>query len=148
MHPYHALTMRKSSAAPTPAPSPSLNVSAETLLTGVGATQATASFTLNSDGSTTGADTFSPGSWITPVGGSYGSSYWAIVTLTTGTVTTGTTGSRVAIGTGIGWTVTTTGTSSFRRKFVEGTIQIWNAASGGTMVASGTFYLNAEVDNT
>lgn len=148
MHPYHALTMRKSTSAPTPAPSPSLNVSAETTLTGVGSEQATASFYLNSDGSCSGGYAFNPGSWITPVGGSYGSSYWAIVTLTSGTVTTGTTGSRVAIGTGIGWELTTTGVNVFRSKTASGTIQIWNAASGGTMVASGPFNLFAQVDNT
>lgn len=148
MHPYFALMLGKSASAPTPAPLPGLNVSAETVLYNVGSDQATASFYLNSDGSCTGEISFNPGSWITPVGGSYGGSYWAIVTLTSGTVTTGTTGSRVAIGTGIGWTVVTSGTGAIRTKQAIGTIQIWNAASGGTMVASGTFNLSAQVDNT
>lgn len=148
MHPYHALTMRKSTAAPTPTPPPTFDVTAETYLTDVGATQATASFSLNSDGSCSGATSFDPGSWITPVGGSYGGSYWVIVTLSSGTVSTGTTGSRVAIGSGVTWTVTTIGTGFVRLREVVGTIQIWNAASGGTMVASGSFYMAAGVDNS
>lgn len=148
MHPYYALMLGKSASVPTPTPPPGLNVSAETTLNGVGSDQATASFYLNSDGSCAGGYAFSPGSWITPVGGSYGGSYWAIVTITSGAVTSGTTGSRVAIGTGIGWEVTTTGIGIIRNKSAAGTIQIWDAASGGNMVASGSFSLFAQVDNS
>lgn len=148
MRPYAALQFPKSVAAAAPAIPATLNASAENFLFGVGATQATASFSLNADGSTGGADTFSPGAWITPVGGSYGSSYWVIVTLSSGTVTSGTTGSRVALTSGQTWTVTTTGTGVVRTKSVSGTIQIWNASVAGTMLASGTFDLTASVDNT
>jgi hypothetical protein len=148
MRPYAAFQYPKSVSPPAPAIPPTLNASAEQFLFGVGATQATASFSVNADGSCGGADTFSPGSWITPVGGSYGSSYWVIVTLSSGTVTTGTTGSRVALTSGQTWTVTTTGTGVVRTKSVSGTIQIWNAATLGTMLASGTFDMTASVDNT
>jgi hypothetical protein len=148
MRPYQAFQFPKSTAAAAPAIPSTINASAETQLFSVGATQATASFSVNADGSCGGADTFSPGSWITPVGGSYGGSYWVKVDITTGSVTTGTTGSRVALTSGATWTVTTTGSFVVRNKTATGTIEIWDAAAAGTMVASGTFSLNANVDNT
>lgn len=145
MHPYHALTMRKSASAPAPTIPPTFNVRAITALEEGSQLQPTASYSINSDGSCVGSTEYSPGSWITPVGGSYGSSYWVIVTLTTGTVTSGTTGSRVQIGTGKTWTCTTTGAGAFREKSAFGTIEIWDAASGGNKVASGTFEIIAQV---
>ena len=148
MRPYSAFQFPKSTAAAAPAIPATLNALAETYLTGVGATQATASFSVNADGSCGGADTFSPGSWITPVGGSYGGSYWVKVDITSGSVTTGTTGSRVALTSGATWTVVTTGSGLVRFKVATGTIEIWNAAAAGTLMASGTFSLSAEVDNT
>lgn len=148
MRPYQAFQFPKSTAAAAPAIPATLNALAETYLTGVGATQATASFSVNADGSCGGADTFSPGSWITPVGGSYGGSYWVKVDITSGSVTTGTTGSRVALTSGATWTVVTTGSGLVRFKVATGTIEIWNAAAAGTLMASGTFSLSATVDNS
>ena len=148
MRPYQALQFPKSVSPPAPAIPPTLNVSAETFLTGVGGTQATASLSVNADGSIGGADYFDPGSWITPVGGSYGSSYWVRVDITSGSVTTGTTGSRVALTSGATWTVVTTGAGLIRFKAATGTIEIWNAAAAGTLMASGTFSLSATVDNS
>ena len=148
MRPYSAFQFPKSTAAAAPAIPATLNALAETTLFGAGATQATASFSVNADGSCGGADTFSPGSWITPVGGSYGGSYWVKVDITSGSVTTGTTGSRVALTSGATWTVVTTGSGLVRFKVATGTIEIWNAAAAGTLMASGTFSLSAEVDNT
>lgn len=148
MRPYSAFQFPKSTAAAAPAIPATLNASAEQFLFGVGSSQATASFSVNADGSCGGADTFSPGSWITPVGGSYGGSYWVKVDITSGSVTTGTTGSRVALTSGATWTVTTTGTGIVRNKTATGTIEIWDAAAAGNLKASGTFSIAAEVDNT
>lgn len=145
MHPYYVLTMRKSASAPAPSAPPSFNVSATTMSVSEFG-QAMARFTINSDGSCTADRRGSPSAWITPVGGSYGSSYWVIVAITSGAVTTGTVGSRVAVGTGVSWSVSTTGTGVLRQAEAVGTIEIWNAATGGTMVASGSFSLFAEVD--
>ena len=145
MRPYQAFQFPKSTAAAAPAIPATLNASADANEAEGYPSQVTASFSLNADGSTGGAYSFSPGSWITPVGGSYGGSYWVIVTLTSGTVTTGTTGSRVSLSSGQTWTVTTTGGGAFREKAVSGTIQIWDAAAAGNMKASGTFDLVASV---
>lgn len=148
MRPYRAFQFPKSVSPPAPAIPATLNASAETYLYAVGGTQATASFSINADGSCGGADTFSPGSWITPVGGSYGGSYWVKVDITSGSVTTGTTGSRVALTSGATWTVVTTGSGLVRFKTATGTIEIWDAAAAGNLKASGTFSLTANVDNT
>ena len=146
MRPYQAFQFPKSVSPPAPVIPPTLDANATSIEEFGYPLQVTASFSLNADGSTGGAYEYSPGSWITPVGGSYGSSYWVIVTITTGSVTTGTTGSRVALTSGQTWTVTTTGTGASRAKSAYGTIQIWDAASGGNMKASGTFNLTAGVD--
>jgi hypothetical protein len=148
MRPYAAFQFPKSVSPPAPAIPATLNASAETYLTGVGATQATASLSVNADGSIGGADSFDPGSWITPVGGSYGGSYWVRVDITSGSVTSGTTGSRVALTSGATWTVVTTGAGLVRFKVATGTIEIWDAASLGNLKASGTFSLSATVDNS
>jgi len=148
MRPYSAFQFPKSTAAAAPAIPATLNASAETVQWDSTGIQATASFSLASDGSCGGADTFSPGSWITPVGGSYGGSYWAKVDITTGSVTTGTTGSRVALTSGATWTVTTTGAGAVRTKSASGTIEIWDAAAAGNLKASGTFSLSAEALNS
>lgn len=75
-----------------------------------------------------------------------GSSFWAIVTLTSGTLSSGTSGSRVSLAGGQMWSVTTTGTAQIRSKSAVGTVQIWDAASGGNMVSSGTFSLLATME--
>jgi hypothetical protein len=147
MRPYQAFQFPKSTAAAAPAIPATLNAEASTFLFDAGTTQATASFSVNADGSCGGAESYSPGSWITPVGGSYGSSYWVRVDITSGSVTTGTTGSRVALTSGATWTVTTIGTGAIRSKTASGTIEIWDAAAAGNLKASGTFNITAEVDN-
>ena len=148
MRPFYVLTSRTSASAPTANIPATLNASASKSGRFMDDEQITARFSLNADGSCSIDASGNPGSWATPVGGAYGSSYWAIITLTAGTMTTGTTGARVSLATGYAWTVTTSGYAEIRKNTVSGTIQIWNAASGGTMVASGTFYMYAEVDNS
>jgi hypothetical protein len=75
-----------------------------------------------------------------------GSSFWAIVTLTSGSLSSGTSGSRVSLADGQMWSVTTTGTAAIRNKSAVGTIELWDAASGGNMVSSGTFSLSATME--
>ena len=124
-----------------------LNVLAEVIATNVGSDQATASFSLNSDGTAT-AINGSPSYWYDPITAGIGASYWAIVTITSGSVTSGTVGSRVQLTAGHTWTCTTTGSRAVRRNFAEGTIEIYDAATLGNLIASGTFLVSAEVDNT
>jgi hypothetical protein len=102
--------------------------------------QVTCSVSLNSNGTISGDIS---GAWFATQTAGIGSSYWAIVTLTTGTVTTGTTASRVSLAAGHTWSVVTTGSGSIRVKNAVGTIQIWDAASGGNMVSSGIFTIEA-----
>jgi len=113
-----------------------------------GSTQATAYVSLNSDGTCTVFNVGGPAYWYDPVTASIGNSYWAIVTITSGAVTSGTVGSRVQIDTGKTWACTTFGTSSLREEYATGTLQIWDAASGGNKVGEWTLDLYAVVDNT
>lgn len=147
MRPFYVLTSRTSASAPTAAIPATLNASASKFGRFLDDEQVTARFSLNADGSCSIDEFGNPGAWATPIGGAYGSSYWAIVTLTAGTLSSGTVGARVSLATGYAWTITTTGYADIRKNTASGTIQIWDAASAGTMVASGTFYIYAEVDN-
>ena len=105
--------------------------------------QVTATLAMNSNGTVTRDGTSGATAWHYAPAAGLGSSYWALVTITNGTVTTGTVGSRVSLATGHTWTATTTGSSDTRLKECSGTFQIWDAASGGNMVSSGTFGLSA-----
>lgn len=127
-----------------------LNIAADRGIASVaGSTvQATVSVTLNGDGTITYAGTGSPGSWHTDPAAGLGASFWAIVTISSGSVTTGTVGSRVALTSGQAWTVTTTGTDSVRTKTAVGTIELWDAAAAGNKVSEGTFSLLAQVQAT
>lgn len=107
-------------------------------------TQVTASASFNPDGTVTLDGVGHPGAWHTAPAAGLGSSYWAIVTLTSGSVTSGTTGARVSLATGHAWVTTTSGTGTNRTKSAIGTIEIWDAASGGNMVSTGTFEMRAQ----
>lgn len=124
------------------------NIYAEKGLMGVGSTQATVSFSMNSDGTCTASEFGSPAYWYDPITTGIGASYWVIVTVTSGTVSSGNVGSRVSLSSGQTWTATTIGTAMSRSRIVEGTVQIWDASTGGNKVAEGTFYLEASVDNS
>jgi hypothetical protein len=125
-----------------------LNVEAyTTIVTNVGdPIQATASVSLNSNGTVTVYAYGDGSAWHNIPAAGLGASYWAIVTLTTGTLTSGTSGSRVSLTAGQTWSVTTAGSSTVRTKSAVGTIQIWDAASAGNMVSSGTFELYATIE--
>jgi hypothetical protein len=118
-----------------------------TIVTTVGSTvQSTASIALNSDGTITIYAYGEGSAWHNIPTAGLGSSYWAIVTLTSGSLTSGTAGSRVSLASGQTWSISTTGTSTVRTKNAVGTIQLWDAAVAGTMVSSGTFELAATVE--
>lgn len=125
-----------------------IDASAFTELYGVGTDQATASFSLNSDGTATASNDGSPAFWYDPITAAIGNSYWAIVTITAGSVTSGTVGSRVQLTAGHTWTVVTTGSGLVRTKVATGTIAIYDASVGGNLLASGSFSLSATVDNS
>lgn len=131
------------------APLSSFNVSAKTLKTVVTTStdQSTASLSFNSDGTVTGTESnLGAGTWHSNPAAGLGTSYWVIVTITSGAVTSGTVGSRVQLTGGTSWTATTTGTATRRIKSVVGTFELWDAASGGNMVSSGTLTLDAQVE--
>ena len=127
-----------------------VNISADTtILSSVtSTTQATASISINSDGTTTIATYGSNPAWHNAPAAGVGASFWVIITLTSGGVTTGTVGSRVQLTNGTSWTCVTTGSGAIRTKSAIGTLEIWDAASGGNMVSSGTFSLTASVEAT
>ena len=108
-------------------------------------TQLTAAVSLNSDGTITLDGVGSPGTWHNTPAAGLGASFWVIVTLSSGSLTSGTAGSRVALTAGQTFSVTTTGSGTSRIKSAVGTIQIWDAAAAGNMVSSGTFELRAQV---
>ena len=115
----------------------------------VGSTvQASANIILISDG-TMSVYAFGDGAaWHNTPAAGVGSSFWVIVSLTSGSLTSGTIDSRLSLAVGQSWSVSTSGTGSIRTKNALGTIQIWDAASGGNMVSSGTFKLEAIVEAT
>ncbi len=126
-----------------------VNLSATTtILTAVTdtVTQATASISVNPDGTCTAYYYGDAPAWHNAPAAGLGASFWALVALTTGSVTSGTVGSRVQLTNGHTWTAVTTGSGAIRTKTVAGTFEIWDAASGGNMVSSGTFALNASVE--
>ncbi len=133
-----------------------------TFLVGVGASQATASFQFVGDGTVyplnssfydptnSGSNSGVTGTdWYLPTTTSIGSSYWLeMLSPSVGTFTAGTTGSRVAISGNPNYTCTTTGGTITRQKYVKADFKIWDSASGGTQVGSGTITLSASVDNS
>lgn len=124
----------------------SASATARTLVRG--SSQAYASISLNSDGTCTVFKTGGPAYWHDPVTASIGNSYWAIVTVSAGALTSGTVGSRVQIGTGKTWACQTSGIYALREEYAIGSLEIWDAASGGNKVATWDFEIEAVVDNT
>lgn len=108
--------------------------------------QATATVTVNGDGTITATqNNLASGQWHTNPASGLGASYWIILTPSSGTLTSGTSGSRVQLTNGTTWTAATSGTGSLRRNQFIGVFQIWDAASAGNMVSTGTMTIEAEV---
>ena len=110
--------------------------------------QATANIILISDGTMSVYAYGDGATWHNVPAPNVGASFWVIVTITSGSVSNGTVGTREPLTLGQTWSVTTTGTGDVRTKSALGTIQIWDAASGGNMVSSGTFKLEAVMEAT
>lgn len=124
------------------------NFSDSQLLAGVGSSQATASIEFQTNGTVIGANDAQP-NWFDPTTIGIGSSYWLLVNApTVGAFTSGTTGSRLALSSTQLYSVTTSGAGAVRTQEAQATYEIWNAASGGSQVGSGTIILYAEVDNS
>lgn len=131
------------------APISAFNIGAQSILvtSATSSEQATASLFMNSNGTITATNTnLGSGAWHSNPADGLGVSYWVIVNITSGAVSTGTTGSRVQLTSGTGWTAVTAGTASLRRKYIVGTFEIWDAATLGNMVSSGTFTMDAQVE--
>ena len=105
--------------------------------------QATATLAMNSDGTVTRDGTLGSTAWHFAPAAGLGASFWALVTLASGAVTTGTVGSRVQLTNGQVWTVTTVGTARERLASANGTYEVWDAASGGNLVSSGPLIISA-----
>lgn len=128
----------------------------------VGTAQATAVLTFKPDGSVSSfSDPFydpdnndidngvTGPNYYDPPSSGIGAGYWLLVkTPASGTFTSGTVGTRQQMNVDRQYTATTTGTTTFRKKYVRADFEIWTAATGGTLVSSGTITLTAIVDNT
>lgn len=124
-----------------------LNIYARTETTvqeGSSVTQGYTNVALNSDGTISGNIS---GAWYTTPTAGIGSSYWALVTITSGVLSNGTSGSRVSLATSAWWQVKTSGVATIRVSNVTGTIELWDAASGGNMVSTGSFVLEAYAES-
>jgi hypothetical protein len=131
------------------APLATFNVSAASVIVtqSTSSAQATASAMFNTDGTVTCSVTsLGAGAWHSNPASGLGNSYWVTFTPTTGTVTTGTISTRIQLSANTAWTALTTGTGISRRKYVTGTFEIWDAASAGNMVSTGTLTLDAQVE--
>lgn len=100
---------------------------------------ATATFTLNSNGSRNGG---SGSTWVTPTGSTIISGLFeAFVTVTSGSLTSGTSGSWINLGTTRNWTRQQAGVGSSTCIF---TLQI-RRASSGVVLGTSTVTLQADV---
>lgn len=117
------------------------------ILAGVGATQALSGITFETNGTVTGLNEIQP-NYFDPTTTGIGSSYWLLVTATSGTFTSGTTGSRLQLSSSRAYTCQTTGAGIVRIKGVSASYELWDAASGGNIAGSGSITLYSEVDNT
>jgi len=118
------------------------------LLSQVGPTQATAAITFQTNGTVTGANDPQP-NWFDPTTVGIGNSYWLFVNSpTVGTFDEGSVDTRESLSSSLFYRVTTSGVGAVRTAEAEATYEIWNAASGGSQVGSGTITLYAEVDNS
>jgi len=101
----------------------------------------TASFTLNSNGtcSATAApitdEANYPANWATSTTTGIGSSYWARVTVTSGSLTSGTTGSWVQLSSNTTWSKNTTGTGGATVLF---TLEIASDSGGSNILVTKT----------
>lgn len=126
----------------------SSNFDDNVILYGVGTAQATASIEFQTDGTVVGGN-ISQLNWFSIAQAGIGASYWLLVnTPSSGTFTAGTVGTRQQLNAVRLYTAVTTGTGSVRSKSVTATYEIWNAATAGTQVGTGTIVLTAEVDNS
>jgi len=101
----------------------------------------TASFTLNSNGTCSALaapitdEANYPSNWATPTTTGIGSSYWARVTVTSGTLTSGTTGSWVQLSSNTTWSKNTTGTGGATVLF---TLEIASDSGGSNILVTKT----------
>jgi hypothetical protein len=109
----------------------------------------TATVTVNTDGSITWTKTAGAAwgptpnqyPWFDPVGGTPGNSYWVRATPTSGTWSSGTTGSWLALSSARTWTVSC---SSGASKDIVCTFEIASDAAGATIVGSASFHANVD----
>lgn len=124
MHPLCAVMGK-----PSPVRVPDLSTSDSRV-----ASTAIATFVLNTNGVCTNSPSTAPGNWYSPTTTSIGDSYWARVTVTSGSLSSGTTGSWVQLNTFRDWTRNNAG--------IEGTLsatltlEIATDSGGSNIVAS------------
>lgn len=128
MHPLCAV-MGKPSPEPSPVHVPDLSTSDSRV-----ASTAIASFTLNTDGSCANSPSTAPGNWYSPTTTSIGDNYWARVTVTSGSLFSGTVDSWLQLNTSRTWTRQNTGIDGTLSATI--TLEIASDSGGSTIVAS------------
>ena len=108
----------------------------------VGGTDAVCTVTYNADGTWAAFDDFSTtGNWYAPTTGGVGSGFWIRWTNTSGTLSTGTAGSWLALSTSKSFSVEFTPLSG--SKSCTGTVELATDAGGSNVVASGSVTITA-----
>lgn len=128
MHPLCAV-MGKPSPEPSPVHVPDLSTSDSRV-----ASTAIASFTLNTDGSCANSPSTAPGNWYSPTTTSIGDNYWARVTVTSGSLFSGTVDSWLQLNTFRAWTRQNGGIDGTLSATI--TLEIASDSGGSTIVAS------------
>lgn len=113
-----------------------------TLVTTISQADSTASLTLSAAGTYSGTSGIGSGTWID--GGS-GTDYEARMSVVSGSLTFGTVGSWVSLGSDRVWRVTTT-FNGFQSNTFTGTLEIRLAAAPNTVLASSNVSLTAAVE--
>lgn len=116
-------------------------------ISNAGGSQATAGITFKPNGTVEGVNVVQL-NWYSAISAGIGASYWLLVnTPSSGTFTAGTIGTRQQLSSDRAYTAVTTGAGPVRQKAVTATYQIWDAATGGTQVGSGTITLSANAED-
>ena len=125
----------------------SSNFNDEIFISNAGGSQATAGITFQPNGTVDGNNVVQL-NWFSSISAGIGASYWLLVnTPSSGTFTTGTIGTRQVLSSARAYTATTTGAGPVRQKSVTATYQIWDAATGGTQLGTGTITLTANAED-
>lgn len=119
------------------------------LLLGVGATQATSTASLNTDGTVDINGSLDDRNWYDPTTVGIGSSYWVRATLLTGDMPSGSAlNTWLQLNSVRSWSLTTTGTAVVRTKLCQLKLEFAADSGGALIVGTDTLEIEATVDNS